>query len=257
MTGYYLAIDQGGHASRAIVFDQQANIISQTEQPIQTFTPQPDRVEHDADEMIQATRQAIIDAVGLLGEEKKLLKAAGLATQRSSIACWNKQTGKPLSPILSWQDRRQAVWLSQFQHQSESIHAKTGLFLSPHYGASKMRWCLDNLAEVKQAFENHQLVIGPLASFLAYQLLTERPLVADPANASRTLLWNLHRQEWDELRARNVKRFADIWGDWLAPPRNTLEDEMEHMATMNARLVDEAGGRKEVPHAEPDQDQDV
>lgn len=195
---FYLAIDQGGHASRAIVFDQQANIISQAEHVIQTFTPQPDWVEHDADEMVKATRRAINDAVNQLGQGKKLLKSAGLATQRSSIACWNKNTGKPLSAILSWQDRRQTKWLEQFQHHNTLIHKKTGLFLSPHYGASKMRWCLDNLDEVKQAYQSKQLMIGPMASFLAYQLLTEQPLLADPANASRTLLWNIKQQNWDE-----------------------------------------------------------
>ncbi len=195
---FFLAIDQGGHASRAIVFDQRGNIISQAEQAIQTFTPQSDWVEHDAADMVEATRRAINDAVVQLGQDKDLLKAAGLATQRSSIACWNKVTGKPLSPILSWQDRRQSKWLDKLQQHNDLIHEKTGLFLSPHYGASKMRWCLDNLDEVKQAYQAKQLVIGPLASFLAYQLLIEQPLLADPANASRTLLWNINQQNWDE-----------------------------------------------------------
>lgn len=198
MSNYYLAIDQGGHASRAIVFDQQANIISRAEHAIQTFTPEPGWVEHDAQEMIQATRQAIIDAVTQLGDEKKRIKAAGLATQRSSIACWNRYTGEVLSPILSWQDRRQADWLTQYQAKADLIHNKTGLFLSPHYGASKLRWCLDNIDAVKQAQQNNQLVMGPLASFLAFHLLRERPLLADPANAPRTLLWNLDTQQWDD-----------------------------------------------------------
>ena len=198
MSSYYLAVDQGGHASRAIVFDQQANIITQAEYAIQTFTPKPDWVEHDAQEMIQATRQAIIDALTQLGNEKKQIKAAGLATQRSSIACWNKQTGEALSPILSWQDRRQADWLAQYQAKAELIHNKTGLFLSPHYGASKLRWCLDNIKAVKQAQQHNQLTMGPLASFLAFHLLRQRPLLADSANASRTLLWNLNTNRWDD-----------------------------------------------------------
>jgi glycerol kinase len=197
MSEYYLAIDQGGHASRAIVFDQQGNLVTQAEQSIQTLTPQADRVEHDPEELLQATRQAIHQAAAQLGDEKSRLKAAGLATQRSSIACWNKLTGEPLAPILSWQDRRQAEWLQQIQPHSEQIHHKTGLFLSPHYGASKMRWCLDNLPEVKQALQKRELAIGPLASFLAWHMAQEHPLLADPANASRTLLWNLQQREWD------------------------------------------------------------
>ena len=195
---HYLTIDQGGHASRAIVFDQSANIICQSEIPIDTHTPNPGWVEHDPQQLIRATFQAIRASLQKLGTDKKYIKAAGLATQRSSIACWNRNSGAALSPILSWQDRRQAEWLQQFQDQSERIHNKTGLFLSPHYGASKIRWCLDNITAVKQARQDNDLSIGPMASFLAYHLIRQRPLLADPANASRTLLWNLETQDWDE-----------------------------------------------------------
>lgn len=194
---YYLAIDQGGHASRAIVFDQSANIISQSESPIDTHTPNPDWVEHDPQQLIHATFQAIESSLQTLGSDKQYIKAAGIASQRSSIACWNRNSGNALSPIISWQDRRQADWLQQFEDKSDSIHTRTGLFLSPHYGASKMRWCLDNISAVKQAQQNNQLVIGPMASFLAYHLIRQRPLLADPANASRTLLWNIETQDWD------------------------------------------------------------
>ncbi len=195
---FYLAIDQGGHASRTIVFDQQANIICQSEEKIDTQTPKPGWVEHDPVQLISATCQAIQSCLQTLGADKQYIKAAGLATQRSSIVCWNRNNGEALSPVISWQDRRQAKWLQQFQKDSAFIHKKTGLFLSPHYGASKIRWCLDNITAVKQAQQNRQLVIGPMASFLAYHLIRQRPLLADPANASRTLLWNIETQNWDE-----------------------------------------------------------
>ncbi|ALP53434.1 hypothetical protein Tel_09890 [Candidatus Tenderia electrophaga] len=198
MSAYYLAIDQGGHASRAIVFDAAGNPVSQAEQSIQTHTPRVGWVEHDAAALVQATRAAIHRALAPLGDNKRHIQAAGLATQRASIACWHKTSGAALAPILSWQDRRHAQWLERLHAHSETIHAKTGLFLSPHYGASKMRWCLDNLDEVKHARQQGQLVIGPLASFLAWQLVKQRPLLADPANASRTLLWNLQRGDWDD-----------------------------------------------------------
>jgi len=236
MSGYYLAIDQGGHASRAIVFDARGNFITQAEQTIQTLTPEADRVEHDPVELLQATRQAIHQAIAQLGDGKSRLKAAGLATQRSSIACWNKHTGEPLSPILSWQDRRQADWLQQFQPHGERIHYKTGLFLSPHYGASKIRWCLDNLPEVKQAMQKGELAIGPLASFMAWHLAQEHPLLADPANASRTLLWNLQHREWDDdlLRLFGIPKqilppcvashgnFGHLQSDAVSPPLTVI-----------------------------------
>ncbi|HHJ81064.1 MAG TPA: hypothetical protein ENJ65_05475 [Candidatus Tenderia electrophaga] len=195
---YYLAIDQGGHASRAMVFDQNANIICQSEYSIETQTPKPGWVEHDPEQLIEATFRAIQSCLQTLGADKKRVKAAGLATQRSSIVCWNRDSGAALSAVVSWQDRRQAEWLKQFQGHNETIHRKTGLFLSPHYGASKIRWCLDTIAAVKQAQKNGHLAIGPLASFLAFRLLRQRPMLADPANASRTLLWNIATQDWDE-----------------------------------------------------------
>jgi glycerol kinase len=197
-SSYYLTIDQGGHASRAIVFDNQANIVSQAETAIETFTPKPDWVEHDAEALVCATQIAIDKAVEQLGDDRHRIKAAGLATQRSSIVCWHKQSNAALSPILSWQDRRQAEWLTQFQDKNRFIHTTTGLFLSPHYGASKMRWCLENIEAVQLAQRQNKLVIGPLASFLTCRLLRESPLLADPANASRTLLWNMETGDWDD-----------------------------------------------------------
>lgn len=228
---YTLAIDQGGHASRAIVFDHQGRLIAKAEAAIQTHTPQSGWVEHDAEKLVAATRQAIEQAVAQLGADKRHLQAAGLATQRSSIACWDRLTGRPLGPILSWQDRRQAEWLEQFSPQRRQIHDSTGLFLSPHYGASKLRWCLDHLPEVSQAAQAGTLAMGPLASFLTWQLLAERPLVADPANASRTLLWNLQRGDWDDqlLQLFQIPRQA-------LPACVSSRGEFGHLAVDDLRL---------------------
>jgi glycerol kinase len=98
--------------------------------------------------------------------------------------------------VLSWQDRRAAKWLAAFEPHASAIHYETGLFLSPHYGASKLRWCLDHLEPVRRARESRRLAMGPLASFLAFRLLDGKPFVADPANASRTLLWSLRTRDF-------------------------------------------------------------
>ncbi len=194
----YLAIDQGGHASRAIVFDRAGTIVAQAETAIATLTPKPGWVEHDAEALLRSIEQTLAQIVQLLGARVANIKAAGLATQRSSIACWDRTSGAALAPILSWQDRRNQPWLEALPADTALIHQHTGLRLSPHYGASKMRWCLDHLPAVQGALGKGHLVMGPLASYLAFNLLDERPLVADPANASRTLLWSLAQQEWDD-----------------------------------------------------------
>lgn len=194
----YLTLDQGGHASRALVFDASGKIIASDFQPIAVNYPQPDRVEHDPHELITSLRTAINNVITQLGTRSTDIVAAGLATQRSSLACWDKTTGAALSPIISWQDRRAHHQLQQFESQRQAIHQKTGLFLNAHYGASKLRWCLDHLPAVRAAQHNGTLACGPLASFVLFHLLEERPLFADPANASRTLLWNISTGDWDD-----------------------------------------------------------
>lgn len=194
----YLALDQGGHASRALVFDANGQIVASNFQPVAVNHPQPDWVEHNPHELITSLRTAITHVITQLGTRGKDIVAAGLATQRSSLACWDKTTGTALSPIISWQDRRAHDQLQQYESQRQAIHQKTGLFLSAHYGASKLRWCLNHLPAVRIAQQNGTLVCGPLASFVLFHLLEEHPLLADPANASRTLLWNISTGDWDD-----------------------------------------------------------
>jgi glycerol kinase len=188
----WLALDQGGHASRALVFDDSGCKLDQVVVPIATQRPAADQVEHDAEELVASLGACIREATA----RHPGIVAAGLATQRSSMVCWERATGRALSPVLSWQDRRHATWLEQFAPRNAWIRAHTGLVLTPHYGASKMRWCLDHLPAVQAAADAGTLVMGPLASFLAYRLCTGRPLVADPANASRTQLWNPATGDW-------------------------------------------------------------
>jgi glycerol kinase len=140
---------------------------------------------------------AVAEALSKLGERRPDVVAAGLASQRASCACWDRRDGHPLSPVFSWQDRRAHAWLRQFDAHAEAVHRKTGLFLSAHYGASKLRWALDHLPAVRQAREAGTLCWGPQASFLVFRLLDEHPLLADPQCAARTQLWNLRTRDWD------------------------------------------------------------
>ncbi len=194
----YLCIDQGGHASRAIVFNQNGEEICSAYCEVQTQHPAKNFVELNATQVIKSIDSAIKQVLEKLGDKKRDIISAGLATQRSNVVCWNKKTGEALSPIISWQDRRNADWLEQFHDQNEHIHKLTGLFMSPHYGASKLRWCLENIPEVKTALDDHSLAFGPMASFISFHLSKENFLLADPVNASRTQLWNLNKHHWDD-----------------------------------------------------------
>jgi glycerol kinase len=191
----YLALDQGGHASRAILFDAYGNAVTQSYAPVATVRPTPDRVEHDPEQICESLRSAIEDASHHLSDAHEVV-AAGLATQRSSIVCWDRVSGAALSPVISWQDRRNAAFVVGLNARAAEIHARTGLVLSPHYGASKLRWCLDNLPAVADAARSGRLAFGPLSSFLLFRLLDEHPLLVDPANASRTQLYHPASRQW-------------------------------------------------------------
>ncbi len=191
-----LAIDQGGHASRAIVFDRTGREVAEAFAPVSTYRSGNDRVEHVATEVLDSIRTALADVCQSLGTDVRRVAAAGLATQRSSVVCWDKRTRAALSPVLSWQDRRNAAALKGWQARDADVRRITGLPLSSHYGASKIKWCLDELPAVRDAAARGHLVAGPLASWLLQQLLPGQPAVADASNASRTLLWDLARGDW-------------------------------------------------------------
>ena len=193
----YLCIDQGGHASRAIVFNHSGEMLACAYTEIKTQHPENYFVEHNANEVIESVNTATLQVLEKIGDKKKHIISAGLATQRSNVVCWNKETGEALSPIISWQDRRNTKWLDQINDQNELIHKTTGLFLSPHYGASKLRWCIDHIDKVKNALTEGSLAFGPMSSFITYHLAKEKSCLVDPVNASRTQLWNLKKHDWD------------------------------------------------------------
>ncbi len=193
-----IAIDQGGHASRALAFDLQGNLLAESFTPISTVRSGADRVEQDATEILESIRTSLEDLALSLGEDAHRVVAIGLATQRSNVVCWDRRNAKPLSPVLSWQDRRNASLVESLRPHAGQIRQTTGLVLSAHYGASKLRWCLDEIEGVHAAHQAKRLGCGPLASYLLFALLEERPYVVDPANASRTQLWDPAQRTWSK-----------------------------------------------------------
>jgi glycerol kinase len=191
-------LDQGGSASRALVFDGEGREVASSRVEVADRRPQPGWVEQDPDAVVDSLRQAAAAALLQLDAAQcGRIRACGLSCQRSSLVCWDRDGGIALSPILSWQDTRAAEWLAAQALDAEAIRASTGLYPNAHFGLSKIRWCLDHLDEVKQAAVDGRLVIGSLAAFLAFRLLEQRPCLVDPANASRTLLFDLARGDWN------------------------------------------------------------
>ena len=195
-----LALDQGSHASRAVLFDAEGREIARAHVPVATRRTGEDRVEQDPEEIVRSLHTAMADACERADHAP--IVAAGLATQRSTVVAWSRSTGHALAEAISWQDRRNAAWLRQLAPVAARVRAVTGLPPSPHYGASKLRWYLDHVPAVQRAAATGDLVLGPLSSYLVARLTAERTCVADPANASRTLLFDAGTLQWspDMLR---------------------------------------------------------
>lgn len=192
----FLAIDQGGHSSRALVFDRAGRLHASGVVQVPTTRPRPGWVEQDPATVLESVTESLGAVAETLGERVHHIQAAGLATQRSSIVCWDRGSGEPLSPVISWQDRRGEARVRRLRKHAQRVAEVTGLVLSSHYGGSKIRWCLEQLPAVQNALEDGRLAIGPLASYLLFHLCDERPFVVDPAIAARTQLFDIESLDW-------------------------------------------------------------
>ncbi|MGH8399323.1 MAG: FGGY family carbohydrate kinase, partial [Gammaproteobacteria bacterium] len=153
----FLSLDQGGHASRALVFDAKGRLVASAQKKITTLHSSRNRVEHNPEALIASVKYVCNAITRQLGSRCAHIQAAGLATQRSTIVCWNRETGKALSPVISWQDRRAARRIATLASHQARVHELTGLVLSPHYGASKLAWCLEKLNPVRKALRQGRL----------------------------------------------------------------------------------------------------
>lgn len=209
MTELILAIDQGTHSTRAIIFDARGRVASSAQQPITLQRHSRTEIEQSPGEILQSMQAVIKSVLDDPAIDRQHIICAGLATQRSSVVAWDRHSGQPLSPVISWQDRRMADSLQGLEGRSHSIQQLTGLQLSPHYGATKLQWLLENNTAVAAALDADTLVMGPLASYLLHHLTDRIDELVDDANASRTLLWNLKQRNWD----------SHLLGYFNIPPR--------------------------------------
>jgi len=192
-----LAIDQGTHATRVIVFDGQGQPVVSATRPVTLRTRGRAVVEQSSQEILGSLHAALSEVLRHPDIDPACIVSAGLATQRSSVLAWDRRTGDSLSPVLSWQDTRTAGELAALRGHDTAIREHTGLRLSPHYGAGKLRWLLRNVPAVAEAREQGVLALGPLAAYLLHHLTGADGALVDHANASRTLLWNLETRDWD------------------------------------------------------------
>ena len=199
MTQYILSIDQGTTSSRAILFTLDGNIHATSQQEFPQHFPASGWVEHEPEDIWRTVQETCDDVMARGCGDNDEVVAVGITNQRETTVLWDRATGEAIYPAIVWQDRRTADWCESLKKQSlePSVNNKTGLLIDPYFSATKIRWILDNVPGARQRAERGELAFGTIDSFLLWRLTGGREHRTDATNASRTLLFNIHDQEWD------------------------------------------------------------
>ena len=195
---HILAIDQGTTSSRAIVFDAALSPIASAQKEFEQHFPNSGWVEHDPDDLwttTTATCLAAIERAGLNGGD---IAAIGITNQRETTIVWDKTTGKPIHRAIVWQDRRTEPLCEELRKNNleKMVTATTGLLLDPYFSGTKLRWLLDNVDGARTKAEQGDLLFGTVDSFLIWKLTDGASHVTDATNAARTLLYDIHKNQW-------------------------------------------------------------
>ena len=206
--GYILALDQGTTSSRAILFDEAGAIAAVAQHEFEQFYPQAGWVEHDPMEILTSQLSCAVEALGRAGARPRDVAAIGITNQRETVIVWERATGKPIHPAIVWQDRRTAARCSALVESGveDAVSAMTGLVLDPYFSATKVGWILDHVSGARVRAERGELAFGTVDSWLIWHLTSGLRHVTDVTNASRTLLFNIVKGEWDAelLRIFNI-----------------------------------------------------
>ena len=195
-----LAMDQGTTSSRGLVFNQAGEIVASSQQEFKQHYPADGWVEHDPGDLwrtsIETAQKAVADAEATGGR----VETIGITNQRETVLIWDRATGEPIGNALVWQDRRTAKACASLKDDGyeSMVSAKTGLLLDPYFSASKIAWLLTNIDGARARAEAGELAFGTVDTFLVWKLTGGRSHVTDETNASRTSLFNIHENAWDQ-----------------------------------------------------------
>lgn len=196
---YLLALDQGTSSTRSIIFDRQGRIVALAQREFAQHYPQPGWVEHDPLEIWQTQRDTMHEALERAAVPLDAIRAIGITNQRETTVVWNRTTGAPIYPAIVWQDRRAEPTCTALREQGldAQILQKTGLRVDAYFSATKLKWILDHVPGARAQAQNGELAFGTVDSWLIWQLTRGRCHLTDVSNASRTMLMNVHTNQWD------------------------------------------------------------
>ena len=197
---YLLALDQGTSSSRSIVFDRDGNVIASAQQEFRQIFPQPGWVEHDPNDIWSSQLATAREAIAKAGIKADAITAIGITNQRETTVLWNRRTGEPIYHAIVWQDRRTEPICARLRAAGleETVRQRTGLVIDAYFSGSKIAWLLDNVAGARQAAAAGELAFGTIDSWLVWKLTGGRCHVTDVSNASRTMLFDINKTQWDQ-----------------------------------------------------------
>ncbi|HYV67994.1 MAG TPA: FGGY family carbohydrate kinase, partial [Myxococcales bacterium] len=207
MPKYVLAIDQGTTGSTALVLDQRLAVKGKRNVEFRQIFPRPGWVEHDPKDIWNSTLQAISGALREAAVRPSQLEAVGITNQRETTLLWDRRTGRPIHRAIVWQDRRTAELCRSLNAAGHDklVQERTGLLIDPYFSATKIAWLLENVAGAREQAERGELAFGTIDSFLLWRLTAGKVHATDATNASRTMLFNIRTQAWDDDLLRLLK----------------------------------------------------
>jgi len=197
---YLLALDQGTSSSRSIVFDARGQIVALAQQELPQIYPRPGWVEHDAMAIWRTQLATAREALAKANIQAGDVRALGITNQRETTVVWNRQTGQPIHHAIVWQDRRAESTCAKLREEGKAamIQAKTGLLVDAYFSGTKLKWLLDKVPQAREQAARGELAFGTIDSWLMWQLTGGQVHATDVSNASRTLLFNVHSNTWDQ-----------------------------------------------------------
>jgi glycerol kinase len=239
MEEYILALDQGTTSSRAIIFDHAGQIKSLSQKEFKQYFPKPGWVEHDPNEIWSSQAGVAAEATVKAGLNGKNIKAIGITNQRETTIVWNRETGEAIYNAIVWQDRRTAAYCDKLKQDghSDMIRSKTGLVIDAYFSGSKIKWILDNVEGARAQAEAGKLAFGTVDSWLVWKFTRGQVHVTDVTNASRTMLFNIRTQQWDD----ELLQLLDIPKSMLPEVKQSSEIYGETATTIFASKIPIAG----------------
>lgn len=200
MSKYILAIDQGTTSSRAILYKPSMEVVATAQEEFKQHFPQDGWVEHDPEDIWDTVLRTCRTVLAKTNAATSDVSCIGITNQRETTLVWNRKTGKPVYNAIVWQDRRTSSMCRKMHDEGmeSAFHDKTGLLLDPYFSGTKVRWILDNVKGVREKAESGDLVFGTVDTFLLWRFTKGQVHATDATNASRTLMFNIHEQAWDD-----------------------------------------------------------